>query len=72
MLYRTSANVLSGMATGAALRQTHTWPAAITWKGTSANANYTINLDTSANNANSFEIDGAGVFDSSGRATLEI
>lgn len=72
VLYRTSANVLSGMATGADLRHTHTWPVSITWKGTSANASYTINLDTSANNANSFEIDGAGVFDASGRATLKI
>lgn len=72
MLYRTSANILSGMATGAGLRKTLTWPASITWKGTSANASYTINLDTSINNADSFEIDGSGVFTSDGRASLKI
>ena len=72
MLYRTSANILNGMATGASIRKSITWPADITWRGTSANNQYTIPLNTSANNANSFEIDGDGVFDSSGRATLEL
>ena len=72
MLYRTSANILNGMATGASLRKSISWLAGITWRGTTANTQYTINLNTSANNANSFEIDGAGVFDSSGRATLEL
>ena len=72
MLYRTSANVLAGMATGAGLRKSQTWQAAINWKGTTENAQYTINLDTSANNSNAFEIDGAGVFDSSGHATLDL
>ncbi len=72
MLYRTSANILSGMATGANSRKTQTWPAALTWRGTSANAEITINLDTSTNNSNAFEIDGAGVFNSSGQVTLEI
>ena len=72
MLYRTSANILNGMATGTGLRHSQTWPAGITWKGTTANNQYTIPLITSANNANSFETDGSSAFDSSGRATLEL
>ena len=72
MLYRTSANILSGMATGASLRKFQTWADSVTWRGTTANAEYNINLDTSANNANAFEIDDAGIFDSDGRATLDM
>ena len=72
MLYRTSANILTGIAAGAGLRQVKTWPAAITWKGTGANTEYNIALDTSANNTNAFEIEGDGIFDSSGNVTLEI
>ena len=71
-LYRTSADILSGMALGASFRKTKTWPASITWKGSGANTEYIIPLDTSSSNAQAFEIDGAGVFNTAGQVTLEV
>lgn len=71
-LYRTSADILAGMAAGASLRKTKIWPASITWQGSGANTEYVIPLDTSSSNAHAFEIDGAGVFDTAGRVTLEV
>lgn len=71
-LYRTSSNIESESASGAAARHKISWEPALEWKGTGEQQDFTITVNTALNNLKAYEFTGDIALGSDGLVSLSV
>ncbi len=71
-IFRTSAAIESGSASGGNARVKVSWSPVLVWQGSAASSNFTVSADMSLNNSRAFDLSGNIALDSSGLASLSV